>query len=199
MTLSSLRASRRLLSLVPLLGLLAGSLRAEEMSLSVEDQVPLLLKVLTYDRNFETKAGKELAIGIVYDPSNSDSAKATTELGSALFQLGGKTVKKLPIKYYTIEYTGNPDLERFAKQKGISVLYIAPGNARNLSNILQLSQELHLTTTTGVPDYVRRGAAVGLARAQDRPQILINLQTTRLEGTEFDAAFLRLATIIGPR
>jgi hypothetical protein len=197
--MTSFRGSRRLLSLVPLLGLLAGSVRAEEMSLPVEDQVPLLLKVLTYDRNLETKAGPELAIGIVYDPSNSDSAKATNDLGSVLFNLKGKTVKKLAIKYYTIEYTGNPDLDRFVKQKGISVLYLTPGNARNLTNILQLSQELHLTTTTGVPDYVRRGAAVGLGRAQDRPQILINLQTTRAEGTEFDAAFLRLATIIGPR
>ena len=199
MALTFLRGSRRLLSLVLLLGFLAGAARAEEMSLPVEDQVPLLLKVLTYDRNFETKAGAELAIGIVYDPGDRDSAKATTELGSALFKLAGKTVKKLPIKYYQIEYTGNPDLDRFVKQKGISVLYLAPGNARNLTNILQLSQELHLTTTTGVPDYVRRGAAVGLARAQDRPQILINLQTTRLEGSEFDAGFLRLATILGPR
>jgi hypothetical protein len=169
------------------------------MALSIVDQVPLLLKVLTYDRNLESKAGAELAIGIVYDPGDRDSATATTELGSVLFKLAGKTVKKLPIKYYTIEYTGNADLERFVKQKGISVLYIAPGNARNLSHILQLSQELHLTTTTGVPDYVRRGAAVGLAKAQDRPEILIHLKNSRAEGTEFEASFLRYATIVGPR
>ncbi len=72
------------------------------------------------------------------------------------------------------------------------MLYIAPGNARNLASILQLSQDLHLTTLTGVPDYVRRGAAVGVAVAQDRPQILINLQTTRAEGSEFEARLLNL-------
>jgi hypothetical protein len=172
---------------------------AEEMALPVAAQVPLLLKILTYDRNLGAKAGSELAIGIVYDPSDRESAKATTELGSALFQYQGKTVKQLPIKYYTIEYTNTSDLERFVKQKGISVLYIAPGNARNLANILQLSQGLRLTTLTGVPDYVRRGAAVGLAQGADRPQILVNLQTTRNEGSEFEASFLRLATILGPR
>jgi YfiR/HmsC-like len=171
------------------------------MALPVADQVPLLLKILTRDRNFEKKAGTELAIGIVYDPSDRDSAKATTDLGIALFQIQdqGKTVKQLKIRYYTIEYTNAAELERFVKQKGISVLYIAPGNARNLANIVQLSQDLHLTTTTGVPDYVRRGASVGLAVSQDKPQILINLQSTRLEGSDFDASLLRLATILGPR
>ncbi len=169
------------------------------MALPIREQVPLFLKILTYDRNLGTKAGPELAIGIVYDPSDRDSSQATTALGSALFQYQGKTVKQLPVKYYTIEYTNNADLERFVKQKGISVLYLAPGNARNLTNILQLSQEKHLTTLTGVPDYVRKGASVGLGQAQDKAQILINLKSTRAEGIDFDASLLRLATILGPR
>jgi hypothetical protein len=171
------------------------------MALSVERQVPILFKILTYDRNFEKKAGAELVIGIVYDPSNLDSAKATTELGNALYQSKDKTVKQLPVKYYTIEYVNNAALEAFVKEKGISVLYLAPGNTRNLTNILQLSQELRLTTLTGVPDYVRRGAAVGLAQGADRPQILVNLQSTRNEGSDFEASFLsmRVVTILGPR
>jgi len=196
------RALGRLVLLVPLLGVGADApVCAEEMALPVATQVPLLLKILTYDRNLGAKAGSELAIGIVYDPSDRDSTKATTDLGSALFQNRGKTVKQLPIKYYTIDYTNNAVLERFVKQRGISVLYIAPGNARNLTNILQVSQDLHLTTLTGVPDYVRRGAAVGLAQGADRPQILVNLQTTRNEGSEFEASFLsmRVVTILGPR
>ena len=195
-----LRVPWRRLYLVPLLGLwVLPPAGAEEMALSIERQVPLLLKILTYDRNFEKKAGTELAIGIVYDPSDRDSAKATTDLGNTLYQWQEKTVKQLKIKYYTIEYTNAADLERFVKQKGISVLYIAPGNARNLTSILELSQDLHLTTLTGVPDYVRRGASVGLALTQDKPQILINLQSAKAEGSEFTASLLRLATILGPR
>jgi hypothetical protein len=198
--MNPLRVRWRLLCLVPWLGLgLLAPAGAEDMALPVAQQVPLLLKILTYDRNFEKKAGAELAIGIVYDPTDRDSAKATTDLGNTLFQSRDKTVKQLKIKYYTIEYTNAADLERFVKQKGISVLYIAPGNTRNLANIVQLSQELRLTTTTGVPDYVRRGASVGLALSQDKPQILINLQSTRAEGIQFDASLLRLATIVGPR
>jgi len=180
-----------------LLALLALPATAEEMALSAENQLPLLLKVLTYDRNLEQKAGKELAIGIVHDPSDHDSAKATDEISSTLFKYGGKTVKKLPLKYFTIEYTSPADLERIVKSKGISVLYVAPGVAKNLAAILKVSQSLHLTSVTGVPDYVRKGVAVGIGVVQDKPQVLINLASTRSEGSEFDASLLRIATILG--
>src|SRR5262249_25429394 len=76
-----------------LLALLALPANAEEMALSAENQLPLLLKVLTYDRNLEQKAGKELAIGIVHDPSDRDSAKATDEIATTL-QVRGQDREK---------------------------------------------------------------------------------------------------------
>lgn len=186
---------RGLLALCGLLLFLVPA-RAEQMPLAADAQIPLLLKVLTYDRNFERKAGKELVLGIVHDPADRDSAKATDEVGTTLFKFGGKTVKKLPIKYFTIEFTGAADLERFVKEKKISVLYIAPGNGKTLAAVLKVAQELDLTTLTGVPDYVRRGVAVGIGVAQDKPQILINLAAARAEGSDFDASLLRIATVL---
>jgi hypothetical protein len=173
--------------------------RAEQMPLSAEAQIPLLLKVLTYDRNFERKAGKVLAIGVVHDPADRDSAKATDEVGSTLFKFTSRTVKGLPLKYYTIEFTGAADLERFVKEKGISVLYVAPGSAKDLPALLKVSEDLDLTTLTGVPEYVRRGVAVGIGVLQDKPQILINLASARAQGSDFDASLLRIATVLGQK
>ncbi|HSB61983.1 MAG TPA: YfiR family protein [Vicinamibacteria bacterium] len=169
------------------------------MALPIDQQVPLLLKVLTYDRNFEAKAGEELAIGIVHDPGDRESAAATEQMVANLVRFADKTVKKLPLRYYTIEYTGAADLQSFVKAKRISLLYVAPGSSRNLSPILQVAQSLRVTTATGVPDYVRKGVAVGVGLAQDRPQILINLASSRAEGSDFDASLLRIASILGPR
>lgn len=172
---------------------------AEQMPLPAETQIPLLLKVLTYDRNFEKKAGKELALGVIHDPTDRDSAKATDEVGSTLFKFASKTVKKLPMKYYTIEFTGASDLERFVKEKGISALYITPGSAKALPAVLKVSDDLDLTTLTGIPDYVRKGVAVGIGVAQDKPEILINLAAARAQGSDFDASLLRIATVIGQK
>ena len=85
------------------------------------------------------------------------------------------------------------------KEKGISALYLAPGSAKALPAVLKVSEDLDLTTLTGVPDYVRRGVAVGIGVEQDKPQILINLAAARAEGSDFDASLLRIATVLGQK
>jgi hypothetical protein len=82
------------------------------------------------------------------------------------------------------------------KEKGINVIYVSPGNDRNLESILALSKAQKITTTTGVADYVRKGVAVGIGSRQGKPQILINLAASKSEGSEFDASLLRIATVI---
>jgi hypothetical protein len=169
---------------------LALPLRAQEM-LRPEEQIPLLLKILTYDRQFEAKAGKELVIGIVYSPAANTSAVAIHDV---LDRFAGKTVKKLPLSAYLVEYSSTADLLNALKARPISVFYICP-DTQHLPDILKVSQSRQITTTTGVPDYVKKGVAVGIGVVQDRPQIFINLPSTKAEGSEFDASLLTIATV----
>jgi YfiR/HmsC-like len=166
---------------------------AEPMPLAADLQIPLILKVLTYDRHFESKAGRELLIGVVYEQGDPESLKAASTIFETLLRFSGKTVKRLPIRQQLVPMAS---LTRLVPSMGISVLYVAPGNARNLDAITRFSQESHVTTVTGVPDYVRHGVSVGIDVAQQRPQILINLASSKAEGSEFDASLLRIATIV---
>ena len=102
---------RRHLTRALLAGLLlaacpGGPVSAQAMAVPADLQVPLLLKILTYDRQLEAKAGSDLVIGIVHDPSDRESAKAADEIASTLYKFAGKTVKKLPVRYFLIEYAG---------------------------------------------------------------------------------------------
>jgi hypothetical protein len=173
-----------------------GLAAAEPMPLTPDLQVPLILKILTYDRHFEAKAGRDLAIGIVYAPADPSSVKAANDISDTLFRFAGKTVKRLGIRYFLIEFTTPEKLEQSIAQRGISVLYLAPGNAKNLAAVTKVSQARGITTATGVPDYVRKGVSVGIGIADDRPQILINLPSTKAEGSEFDLSLLRIATVL---
>jgi hypothetical protein len=185
------------LALGLLLVLRAGWLAAAEpMPLRPDLQVPLILKILTYDRQFEAKAKKEVAIGIVFDPADSGSSKAAEQVSDTLYKFSGKTVKKLPLKYYLVEFTSGTELEATIKKRGINVLYLCPGIARSLQSVIKISQAQSITTATGVPDYVRRGVAVGIGVFQDKPQILINLPSSKSEGSEFDASLLQIATVL---
>ncbi len=182
------RALALLLALRP--GLAAA---AEPMPLRPELQIPLILKILTYDRHIESKAGEQVVVGIVYAPTDPSSVAAANEVGDVLFRFQDKTVKRLPIRYRLVEYSTPEALERTIDRWGISVLWVAPGSAKNLAGITSVSRRKDVTTTTGVPDYVRRGVAVGLDLGDARPQILIHLEAAKEEGCEFDASLLRIA------
>jgi hypothetical protein len=107
-----------------------------------------------------------------------------------------KTVKQLPLNYFLVEYSTGANLESAVKSRKISLLYMAPGTSRAVSEVTRVARALGVTTATGVPDYVRRGVSVGIGVRQDKPEILINLPASRLEGCEFDASLLRIATVI---
>jgi hypothetical protein len=177
--------------------LLTGTHSAQaQMAVAADRQVTLLLKILTYDRQIEAKAGKELVIGIVSVPRDLGAAKASEAVLTTLHSFREKTVKRLPLDYYTQTYSTPDKLESWIRSKKISVLYVTPGHDSHLDEILRICQKLKITTTTGVPGYVRKGVAVGIGARQSKPQILINLTSSRREGSEFDASLLRIATII---
>jgi hypothetical protein len=184
------------LVLLATLGLAAPSARAADvMPVPADLQVPLLLKILTYDRNFDTKTKVELNIGVVYDPADASSVQAKNEIVDILGKVADKTIKKLPIKFVPIEYKTQPELETTVRSRGVNLLYLTPG-LRNVDELIRFSQANRITTATGVRSFVERGVAVGVGVRQDKPEILINLPASRSAGSEFDASLLRIATVL---
>lgn len=189
------RLSARLLAAALALGA-ALPLRAEPMPFPVDVQVALLLKVLTYDRSFQYKAKSGVSIGVLYTASDAGSVKAKDDIAKALSQLAGRTIKNVPITFSTIEVKDQASVEKAVRANKVNVFYIAPGNAASLDNILKMSRNFGITTATGVPEYVAQGVAIGIGKKQDKPDILINLPSSRKEGSEFDASLLRIANVI---
>lgn len=185
---------------VPLL-LFPLSTGAEEMIIPAKLQVPLILKILTFDRNFESRVRSEFTIGIVYAPTNPASLKAKDEILNVLkgYEADNKTIKKLPIKHTLLEYTTESNVEKTVRSSQIDVLYIAPGNAHHLEALLNISRTHRIITVTGIPDYVEQGVAVGVGlKRSNKPQILINLLSSKFEGSAFDATLLKLAAVFQP-
>jgi hypothetical protein len=183
-----------LLLLMPLRGI------AQSTPTGAALQVPVILKVLTYDRHFESKAGDAVVVGIVYVAGDPASTKVAEDVGQTFFGFKGKTVKKVPVNYAMLEYKGAADLERAIKAQKVNVLFITPGNDKNLTDILKISQADSITTVTGTPDYVKKtpGVSIGVGFRQDnKPQIHINLPSSKSEGSEFDASLLQIADVHG--
>jgi hypothetical protein len=96
-----------------------------------------------------------------------------------------------------LEYRDPKSLALAVRNGSVNVFYIAPGNADSLRELLRMSHTQGITTATGVPEYVQRGVAIGIGiKADKKPDILINLPSSRQEGSEFDASLLRIATVV---
>lgn len=171
--------------------------RTEDNPVPLSRQIPILLKILTFDRTFDKRTDKRLNIGIVYNEQDPASRQNLQDIITVLNRYADKTIKNLPINYHPISYANEESLAEFARLHSINVFYVAPGNANHIAALLRISQRQKIITITGVPTYVREGVTVGLdLKSDNKTQILINLSTAQLEGVVFDANLLRLSTIV---
>ena len=159
-------------------------------------QVPLLLKILTYDRNFAARAGSRLRIAVVFNAARPESIRARDEIAAAFEAFADRTVKNVPIRHSALEYVSDSQVNGAVRYERINVFYLTPGIGAHLDGLLRISRTYQIITTTGVPEYVEKGVAVGIGIKLDKPLILINLGTSKAVGTEFDVSLLRIARVI---
>ena len=177
--------------------LFAAPAAAQTMPMPVDIQLPLFLKILTYDRSFQYKARSAITIGIIYVPGDAASVKAKDEMVQNLQRLADRTIKNLPIKHVVLEFRDVASLDRAVKAAKVNVFYVAPGLGEQIPSLVKMSRSYAITSATGVPEYVQQGIAVGIGmKADKKPDILINLPSSRSEGSEFDASLLRIATVV---
>ncbi len=185
------------LSALGLCVVLAGELSAQEMSIPVEGQVSLFLRILAFDRSLADRAGDEIVFGIVYQSRVRASLNAKDAVMATVNQ--NTRIDGLPVRCVPIEVANRAQLRVAIIQHGIDVLYIAPLRAVSIEMISAISQEQRVLTLTGVADYVSRGVTVGIGSQGEKPVILINLAVAKTAGAELSSELLKLARIVENR
>ena len=202
MTTKSFRPDRtlRMRALVGVLCLSATALwgavdvRAQDMALPLADQWRLYDNIMSFDRLFEDRAEDGIVVGVLYQSRYRPSARVREDLEQmdedGVLNLAGRKVRLVPI-----EFTTARELERRLVETEADVLYIAPLRGAAMQELTALSDEYDVCTLTGVPDYVRLGIAVGLGLRGERPEILVNLGSSRDQGMDLSSQLLRIATV----
>jgi hypothetical protein len=168
------------------------ALRAQEMEVPVAVQIPLFLKVISFDRQLRAR-GQEYVVAVAYQSGNRASAEARDEAVRG-FRSEHPTVAGLPVRVVSIDID-HESLGEFLKTEQVSLLYVTPLRAVDVGTLVMAAGAAGVTTITGVPQYIAQGVAVSVRLQRDRPKILINLQGARLQGADFAAALLSLAEV----
>jgi len=166
------------------------------MMVSVDVQIPLFLKILTFDRNLNSRAGDEVVVGVVYQRKFKNSVNVRDEVMDVITKSPIKSIRDIPVRFVAIELEEGSALGSVFSANEIDVIYVTPLRGIGMDMITKWSRQLHLTTITGVEDYVEAGVAIGIGIKGDKPQIIINLRAAREEGVDFTSQLLKLARIL---
>jgi len=162
----------------------------------IEVQLPIIMKVLSLERNLNAKAqtkGK-INLGVVYQSKfrNSLLAKNYAEL---FFKENSKLLNR-DLIVTLISINDNYDVEQTLANTKFDVILLTPLRAVNIESIANLTERLKILTVSLIPDYTNSGISVGIELIDDKPRIIINTTSSKLEGANFNSDLLKLSRII---
>jgi hypothetical protein len=181
---------------VVLLLLLATPATAQDMPVGPDLQLSLLRRILPFDRNFTEHVGEEVVVGIIYQRSFRQSIRAKDALVAAVKTGLVDNIGNIPARFVPIPFEDTSAVERALRDHDIDVVYVPPLRGVDMREIVSLVAENQVMTFTGVPGYLDDGIAVAIGIRAGKPEIIVNLSSSREQGADFSAQFLRLTRVV---
>lgn len=161
-----------------------------------QKQVDMLVKLLSYNRNFLQGEG-DIRIGLIYKNS-PESIAYFNEFSESLMNVisKGQKVGKRKITFSGLEFSSQADLNASASTFNVAVFVVAPGNDGNLVPISKVAQDLGIFTYSSVGQYLAQNVATGVENVDGQIKIVVNLPLAKIQGAQFKAELLQVARVI---
>lgn len=171
---------------------------AQNIAVSVDLQMNLLGKILTFDKSLELKIKKNRVINIciLYQSKNRKSLNLRNEVLKYTSNneidevIGSKT------NIFSLDIEDNYSFEKYLNDKTIDIVILTTLKAINIEYIAGLCQMNNIMSFSLVPDYIAGRISVAIDIKGDRPQIVVNLNSAKKEGVNFSSHLLKLSKII---
>jgi hypothetical protein len=167
--------------------------RAEEAILPIAIQVELLVKVASYDRNFQQRAGDRAHIFIFTKPGNGDSARVAAQVEAGLAR--ASTIGGLPHDEAVTPYRGAAELADLCRKERAAIVFFGPGFRQDIAGIREALDGVDVLSASAIPEYVEAGIVLGFDVASGRPELLVNLPQARRQKVALRADVLKLMKV----
>ena len=172
--------------------LLPSGIAFGQSKLPVDLEAAIVLRALAYDRNLKQRAESGIHIAVV--TKNND--RTSTELASAFRKAGKNGVSGIPVEASVVAFESSAQLTDLIDDMGFNLLYIHSSVETALSSIQQVARSKKIPSVGGTKEIVEKGASFGVYIAGDLPKLVVNINTSRLEGLDLSAELLGIATVI---
>ena len=167
-----------------------------EFSLPIVVQVPLILKLLTYEQRLMQTQEPVILIGFLFHPKDSESRGCFEQFNAQIESYADRTIHGHRVALVPLVIEDADRLRASLTRTHIDVLYVGPGNAARIKQISEVTRTVGTLTVTGDESYVDDGLSVAVVRRGEQPGITMNLAASRAEGFEWDARLLALCRVI---
>lgn len=160
----------------------------------VKAAMPALLKVLTYDVNFDARGAGPFVVLVVSEPTQSAARSA---LIGTLKDVPVTQVKTRPVKYVAVDFRDEGQLQGEIDKHKASALLVVPGTPGAVVKAMwEVAQDNQLYALALDAETVESSFPVGVTMNGDKPQIIINEKSARAVGVRFETVVLRMARVI---
>ena len=111
------------------------------MPVPVELQMPIFLKLITYDRAFERDTDSDINIVIVHEAGDEKSQACGAEIAAYLRDNAGKTIGGRAFTYALFALQTAEGFEHYVSKVEIDIVYVAPLKAALLGPFLHQCRE----------------------------------------------------------
>jgi hypothetical protein len=177
-----------------LLLLLPTSAAGGSVSVPVDLQAKLMVKVAGYDGNLPSRSGGTVRVGILTLPGNTDSERAEAQLRRALGSVG--KISGLPHEEVSLKWSDGAALARECRDRNISILYVTPGLSAQVPKMRSSLDGVSVLSVGAVAGYVADGIVLGFDLVSGKPKLVVNLPQAKRQNVKFSSRVLKLMRVI---
>jgi len=183
--------------LVCLLGGLAPiSVQAEEEVASAEVQAANLVRVITFDRNFEKRFRGKVQLTVLFSTSDAKSRAMADHMVKALGSVDPYVFGDHGFSVQSVGVGPGAAVGQAIGTSSSQALFVCVGMDDYLPEVMTVARRQQLITIGATSAYVAKGLSFGIANVSGKPKILVNQSSSRAEGTTFTAQLLKLAVLV---
>lgn len=185
-----------ILSSFMILFLFAHASNSQTVVVPVDIHLPILFKVLNLEKGASKPDTGAFIVAIIYESSNAGSVAVMNEILAFCNREQQNLMDDKSITFITVDIHKTKNFQEIIHATKAFALYVAPLSPVALHRVTGASQKEKMLSMTGVPEYVDEGVSLGVGVKGDSPEIIINLTSSKEEGSEFSSKVLGVARIV---
>ena len=167
---------------------------ADDVSVPPRVQAQLLAAVTSFQTNLKFSIDGAVQILVLTNDKDPQSDRVARQLVAALGEM--RKIMRRPHRESIEPFRGGPALAAACRERGISVVYLAPGLGGAISEIDQALRGSAVLTAGAVASYVPRGVLLGFDLVSGRAEMLFSPIQMRALDVHFPASIFQLMRIV---